>query len=39
MEEIADILEISLSTAERDWRFARRWLAARLVDQPNPDAN
>jgi len=30
MEEIADILEISLSTAERDWRFSRRWLAARL---------
>ena len=34
MEEIADILGISLSTAERDWRFARRWLAARLVEQP-----
>ncbi|NKI34901.1 sigma-70 family RNA polymerase sigma factor [Wenzhouxiangella sp. XN79A] len=27
MEEAADLLEISLSTAERDWRFARRWLA------------
>ncbi|HMA98050.1 MAG TPA: ECF-type sigma factor [Wenzhouxiangella sp.] len=30
MAEIADLLEISASTAERDWRFARRWLAARL---------
>lgn len=30
MEEAAELLEISLSTAERDWRFARRWLADRL---------
>lgn len=30
MEEAADLLEISLSTAERDWRFARRWLSDRL---------
>ncbi len=30
MEEIADILDISLSTAERDWRFTRQWLARRL---------
>lgn len=30
MEEAADLLDISLSTAERDWRFARRWLARRL---------
>ena len=30
MAEIAEMLEISLSTAERDWRFARRWLAQRL---------
>jgi RNA polymerase sigma factor (TIGR02999 family) len=33
MEEIADILDISLSTAERDWRFSRRWLAARLAGE------
>lgn len=30
MAEIAETLGISLSTAERDWRFARRWLAHRL---------
>lgn len=30
MREIAEILEISESTAERDWRFSRRWLGARL---------
>ncbi len=34
MDEIADILSISLSSAERDWRFARRWLAHRL-DPPD----
>ncbi len=33
MEEIAELLEISLSSAERDWRFARRWLAARWQAQ------
>ncbi len=31
MAEIAEMLGVSLSTAERDWRFARRWLAQRLV--------
>lgn len=30
MEEAAELLGVSLSSAERDWRFARRWLAARL---------
>lgn len=30
MKEIAELLEVSLSTAEREWRFARRWLAQRL---------
>lgn len=30
MAECADALEISLSTAERHWRFARAWLADRL---------
>jgi RNA polymerase sigma factor (TIGR02999 family) len=30
MAEIAEMLEISLSTAEREWRFARRWLAQRM---------
>ena len=36
MEEAADLLEISLATAERDWRFARRWLAQRM-DRDTPD--
>ena len=30
MEHIAEILDVSTRTAERDWRFARRWLAHRL---------
>jgi RNA polymerase sigma factor (TIGR02999 family) len=30
MPEIAKILDISLPTAERDWRFARAWLQDRL---------
>jgi len=25
-KEIADVLEVSLTTVERDWRFARAWL-------------
>jgi RNA polymerase sigma factor (TIGR02999 family) len=28
--EIAQTLEVSLSTVERDWRFAKTWLAAEL---------
>ena len=30
--EIAETMEISPSTVEREWRFARRWLAAHLTD-------
>ncbi len=30
MQEIAEITEVSLSTVERDWRFARNWLATQL---------
>lgn len=37
MNEIADMLEISLSTAEREWRFARRWLAQRLTQIERAD--
>jgi len=33
MAEIADMLGISLSTAERDWRFSRRWLARHLAHE------
>ncbi len=29
-DEVAELLQVSASTVERDWRFARRWLAARL---------
>lgn len=28
--EVAQALEISVSTVEREWRFAQRWLSARL---------
>ena len=31
IREVAEILGISTATVDRDWRFARRWLAARLV--------
>ena len=37
MNEIAEMLEISLSTAEREWRFARRWLAQRLAQMERID--
>jgi RNA polymerase sigma factor (TIGR02999 family) len=30
LEEAASVLSISLPTANRDWRFAREWLARRL---------
>ena len=31
MEEIAGVLDISRATADRDWRFARRWLYRRMA--------
>ena len=31
MTEIAEIMEVSLSTVERDWRFARTWMAEALA--------
>ena len=30
MAEVAEIVGVSLPTVERDWRFARHWVAARL---------
>jgi RNA polymerase sigma factor (sigma-70 family) len=30
MAEVAEILGISLATAERDWRFGRAWLQTEL---------
>jgi RNA polymerase sigma factor (TIGR02999 family) len=31
-KEIADHLDVSLSTVEKDWRMARRWLRERLTN-------
>jgi RNA polymerase sigma factor (TIGR02999 family) len=31
LEEVADYLGVSLSSVERDWRFARAWLMDRLT--------
>lgn len=33
MQEIADLMQLSLSTVEREWRAARAWLAVRLRDR------
>lgn len=33
MEEIAQVLEVSLSTVESDWRMARAWLTGHLDEQ------
>jgi len=33
MEEIARVLDVSLSTVEREWRAARAWLGARLRER------
>ncbi len=30
MPEVADVLDVSLATAERDWRFARSWLQSEI---------
>ena len=30
MDEIAEVLEISRATVERDWNFARTWLYAAI---------
>jgi RNA polymerase sigma factor (TIGR02999 family) len=37
MSEIASLASVSLATAERDWRFARAWLAEALA-APRPAA-
>jgi DNA-directed RNA polymerase specialized sigma24 family protein len=31
MEETAEILEVSVDTAKRDWRMARAWLLSELT--------
>ena len=35
VDETAAVLEISASTLAREWRFARAWLARRLVGAPD----
>jgi len=35
MPEVAEILGLSLATAERDWRFARAWLQNELEQSEN----
>lgn len=37
-DEIAELLTLSTSTVERDWRFSKRWLAARLRATAEGDA-
>jgi len=34
MAEIARTVEASVTTVERDWRFARTWMAEALADRP-----
>jgi RNA polymerase sigma-70 factor, ECF subfamily len=34
MEDIAEVLGISLATVKREWSFARAWLFAALAEQP-----
>lgn len=38
LEETAEVLEVSVETAKRDWRMARAWLRAELTgkQRPNP---
>ncbi|MEM1180177.1 MAG: ECF-type sigma factor [Acidobacteriota bacterium] len=36
VSEIAALLETSPSTVDREWRFARRWLATQLHPSPEP---
>ena len=38
-EQAADFLDISRATAERDWRFARAWLYARLFDESDGEGD
>jgi RNA polymerase sigma factor (TIGR02999 family) len=36
LPEVAQHLGVSLSTAERGWRYARAWLYAAMVDEESP---
>ena len=35
MQEVADVLHVSKATAEREWNFARLWLARELGGSPS----
>jgi RNA polymerase sigma factor (TIGR02999 family) len=37
IEEVGEALEVSPSTAKRDWRMARAWLASELRPDEGPD--
>ncbi len=34
LPKVAEQIRVSVPTVERDWRFAKRWLAKELTDQP-----
>ncbi|QOY86230.1 ECF-type sigma factor [Paludibaculum fermentans] len=36
LQEVAEVLEVSLATVKRDWEFARTWLFARLSSTLTP---
>jgi RNA polymerase sigma factor (TIGR02999 family) len=36
-EEIAEVLDLSSRTVERDWRFAKAWLNGRLAEREKPE--
>lgn len=37
LPQVAECLDISLSTADRGWRYARAWLYAAMAGESNPD--
>jgi len=37
MEEIAEVLKVSLGTVKRDWSLAKLWLLRQLEGQPNKE--
>ena len=38
LQEVADVLGISIATVEREWQTARAWLFRRLTKGPRDDA-
>lgn len=39
IEQVADLLGISVATANRDWRFVRAWLRDQLLERSAPQPN